>query len=64
MVGDFNKYGFVAVKKDGKWGSLDSEYKEVSEFKYKFDSNNIVPKFIGKYLIDEEESMYVLDLKQ
>ena len=47
-VTEFNKYGFAAVKKDGKWGSIDKEGKEITGEIYELDDNQ-KPFFIGKY---------------
>ena len=43
-----NEYGFAAVKKDGKWGAINKEGKEVIETKYDLE-NNLVIDFIGKW---------------
>lgn len=47
-VTEFNIYGFAAVKKDGKWGSINEQGEEVIEPTYEFESNS-EPSFIGKY---------------
>ena len=51
-----NKYGYVAVKKDGLWGSLDKNGKEVVEPKYKLE-NNLKIDFIGKWHLGEDLNM-------
>ena len=51
-----NKYGYVAVKKDGVWGSLDKNGKEVIEPKYKLE-NNLKIDFIGKWHLGEDLNM-------
>ena len=43
-----NRYGYVAVKKDGKWGSLDSKGKVVAECTNTLE-NVLVVDFIGKW---------------
>lgn len=43
-----NKYGYVAVKKDGKWGSLDAKGKVVAECTNTLE-NVLVVDFIGKW---------------
>ena len=48
-----NKYGYVAVKKDGLWGSLDKNGKEVIEPKYELE-NNLKIDFIGKWHLGED----------
>lgn len=58
-VVDFNKYGFASIKKDNKWGSINSEFKITAEPKCEF-SNLALPKFIGEYLIDFESYGFAL----
>ena len=43
-----NKYGYVAVKQNGKWGSLDAKGKTVVEPKYQLE-NSVVIDFIGEW---------------
>lgn len=47
-----NPYGFVAVKKDGVWGSLDRNGKIIISPKYKME-NNLKIDFIGKWHLGE-----------
>ena len=47
-VTEFNKEGFAAVCKDGKWGSINDNGEEVVEPKYEINTSN-EPSFIGKY---------------
>ena len=47
-----NSYGFVAVKKDGVWGSLDRNGKIIISPKYKME-NNLKIDFIGKWHLGE-----------
>ena len=51
-----NEYGYVAVKKNGFWGSLDKNGKEVITPKYNLE-NNIKIDFIGKWHLGEDLSM-------
>ena len=62
MVSDFNEYNFASVKKNGKWGSINSKFELDSKLTYDFNSSNLVPKFIGKYIIDDENSLFAIDL--
>ena len=48
-----NSYGFVSVKKDGLWGSIDKNGKTVIEPKYNLE-NNLKIDFIGKWYLGEE----------
>lgn len=47
-VTEYNKYGYAGVKKDGKWGVLNSQGKEVLAPTYEFN-NDVEPNFINKY---------------
>ena len=47
LVTELNKYGFAGIKKDGKWGVINSEGNIILEPTYEIDSNN--PNFIGKF---------------
>ena len=47
MVTDLNEYGFAGIKKDGKWGVINSNGEIVQEPIYEIDS--ISPTFIGIY---------------
>ena len=48
-----NSYGFVSVKKDGLWGSINKNGKTVIEPKYNLE-NNLKIDFIGKWYLGEE----------
>jgi len=48
-----NKYGYVAVKKDGKWGALDQNGKVIVEPTYELE-NNLVIDFISKWHLSED----------
>ncbi len=45
---ELNRYGFVAVKKDGKWGAINEKGQEVVAPIYEF-KDSTEPSFIGKY---------------
>ena len=47
MVTEFNEYGFAGIKKDEKWGVIDSNGNVLQEPIYKIKT--ISPKFIGKF---------------
>ncbi len=51
-----NKFGYVAVQKNGKWGSLDSEGQIVIKPTYELD-NNLIINFIGKWHLGEDLNM-------
>lgn len=45
---EFNSYGFAAVKKDGKWGAMNEQGKEVIAPTYEIKEQG-EPSFIGNY---------------
>ena len=47
-VTDFNQYGYAAIRKDNKWGSINQDGEIIIEPIYEFSSNS-EPDFIGKY---------------
>lgn len=51
-----NSYGYAAVKKDGKWGSINGKGETVLEPSVNLD-NNFVINFIGKWHLAEELNM-------
>ena len=48
-----NEYGFAAVKKDGKWGAIDTQGNIVCETNYDLDENLLID-FIGKYHLGKD----------
>ena len=48
-VTEFNEYGFAGIKKDGKWGVIDSDKNIIIEPTYEINSSYFKPEFIGKY---------------
>ena len=48
-----NDSGYVAVKKDGKWGAINSKGETVVEPKYTLENNPIVD-FIGTWHLAED----------
>ena len=47
-ITEFNEYGFAAVKKDGKWGSINEQGQVVQEPIYELNEDT-EPFFIGTY---------------
>lgn len=45
---DQNEFGYIAVKKDGLWGSLDKNGNSISGTKYNLEDNLLID-FIGEY---------------
>ena len=56
-----NEFGYISVKKDGLWGSLDKNGNIVSQIKYNLD-NNLIIDFIGNYHLGADVNlMYYTD---
>ena len=51
-----NEYGFASVKKNGLWGSIGKDGKEIIEPKYNLE-NNLKIDFIGKWHLGEDLNM-------
>jgi len=51
-----NEYGYSAVKKNGLWGSIDKQGKEIIEPKYNLE-NNLKIDFISKWHLGEDLNM-------
>ena len=51
-----NEYGFVAVKKDGKWGAINNKGEVVQEPTYNLD-DYLVVDFIGKWHLGKDLNM-------
>ena len=63
MVTEVDEYGFAGINKDGKWGIVDNIGKIISEPKYQIDSYYF-PKFIGKYMYEQTETIHCVDLNE
>ena len=63
MVTEIDEYGFAGINKDGKWGIVDTTGKIISEPKYQIDSYYF-PKFIGKYMYEQTETIHCVDLNE
>ena len=51
-----NEYGFAAVKKDGKWGAVNTKGEIVCEVNYNLDENLLID-FIGKYYLGKDKNL-------
>ena len=49
--------------KDSKWGSIDSKFNIVLEPEITLDPN-IIPKFVGRYLIDGEDNIMAMKVSE
>lgn len=58
-----NEYGFIAVKKDGKWGALDIKGNIVCQLNYNLDENLLID-FIGEYHLGKDINLLYYTDKQ
>ena len=63
MVTELNEYGFAGIYKDGKWGVINEEGKVIVEPIYEINSYYL-PKFIGKYMYEQTETIHCIDLSK
>ncbi len=61
-VTELNDYGYAGVVKDGLWGVINDSGEEIVAPEYKLDVY-YAPKFVGKYLLNEDEGKYCVDVK-
>ena len=59
-----NDFGYSAVKKNGKWGVIDSTGKMIVDFKYTLENNTVID-FIGNYhLAPDLNAYYYTDVEE
>ena len=63
MVTELNEYGFAGIYKDGRWGVINEEGKVIVEPIYEINSYYL-PKFIGKYMYEQTETIHCIDLSK
>lgn len=61
-VTELNKYGFAGICQDERWGVIDSTGTVVVVPSYEIETY-YEPSFIGKYLLEEAEMVYCLELE-
>lgn len=61
MVTEINEYGFAGINQAGKWGVVDETGKVIVEPSYEIESYYF-PKFIGKYLYEQTETIHCIAL--
>lgn len=62
MVSEFNEYGFASVRVGQKWGVINESFEEIVKPHYEFKNRDTIPKFIFKYLIEENVKGLVIDI--
>jgi hypothetical protein len=58
-----NEYGYASIATDGVWGVIDKTGKIVVEPSYKLEVY-YMPKFVGKYKLEELESVYCIEIQE
>jgi hypothetical protein len=61
MVTELSDYGFAGIYVNGKWGVINSDGEVIVEPSYTIDSYYF-PKFIGKYLYEQTETIHCVNL--
>ena len=59
-VTELNEYGFAGICQSGKWGVIDSTGKVIVVPEYEIQTY-YSPNFIGKYLLEEQETIYCIE---
>ncbi len=62
MVTEFNEFGFASVKLDDRWGVINENFEEIVHPQYEFKNRNSMPKFINKFLLEENFKGLVIDI--
>ena len=62
IVSEINEYGFSSVSKNGKWGVVNSKGEVVVDCKYELETYYF-PKFVGKYLLEYDETKHCVEIK-
>ena len=63
MVTELNEYGFAGIKKDGKWGVIDSSGKVIVEPTYDL-GNTYNPSFVWKYYIEVTDTVHCISFEE
>jgi len=63
VVTELNQYGFAGIYQDGKWGVIDENGTIIVDPIYEIETY-YSPKFVGKYLLEEQESVYCIEVEK
>ena len=63
VVTELNQYGFAGLYQDGKWGVIDENGTIIVDPIYEIETY-YSPKFVGKYLLEEQESVYCIEVEK
>lgn len=63
IVTELNGYGFAGICQDNKWGVIDENGKVIVVPTYEIESY-YSPSFVGKYLLEEQETVYCVEVKE
>ena len=62
IVTELNEYGFAAVCQENKWGVIDETGKVIVVPTYEIETY-YSPSFVGKYLLEQQETVYCVELE-
>lgn len=63
LVTELNQYGYAGIYQDGKWGVIDSTGKVVVVPSYELDTYYL-PRFLGKYLLQEQYGAQCIEVEE
>lgn len=61
-VTELNEYGFAGIYQEGKWGVIDSAGNVIVVPSYELETY-YSPKFVGKYLLEQLETVYCTEIE-
>lgn len=62
-VTELNEYGFAGIYQEGKWGVIDSAGNVIVVPSYELETY-YSPKFVGKYLLEQLETVYCTEIEE
>ncbi len=62
-VTELNDYGFAGIYQEGKWGVINSNGDVIVVPSYELETY-YAPKFVGKYLLEELETVYCTEVEE
>ena len=62
MVSEFNDYGFASIRLGNKWGVINEDLEEIVEPQYEFKDRETIPRFVSKFLLEENIKGLVIDI--
>lgn len=63
LVTELNEYGYAGIYQEGRWGVIDSNGKVIVVPSYEIDTH-YMPKFLGKYLLQELDGVRCIEVEE